>query len=180
MGRVAKANYEHFRKLVLETDRYLYYINSLGYFERVDKRTIVDFVNTTGIVFQRINQFVFTDKNKYSAVYSAIEGKRYLIRSAIIRFIKNYELKSDECIIHLDGNPHNCNVENLQVIKRGVRPDPQWKKWKLTINDKEEIIENTRRLCKRLGIDRITFYRYRKGRYSSNYWLNDYKIERIE
>lgn len=172
--------YEHFRKLALETDRYLYYINSLGFFERVDKLKLKSFQNTSDIIFEKMVQTISHNKAKQPILVSRIQGKQYSIKATIIRIIKNYDYDAmTEVILHKDNNYMNCNVENLRVIKKCEVPNGNRSRWKLRLNEKEEIFDNTKELCKRLGVCKSTFEKYLSGLYTSNHWLNEVEIERL-
>lgn len=181
MVNIAREKYEHFRKLALETEKYLYYINSQGYFERVDKRKVKDFSLTGDYVFEKMKRTLTEKKiSKTPVLVSRIQGKQYAIKTAVIRIIKNYDYDSSkEIIVHIDNDYTNCSADNLLVVNRGKTINSRWKRWRLVVNGREEIHLNTRSLCRRLGVSSEAFYSFINGRYSKNYWLNDIQIERV-
>lgn len=171
--------YEHYRKLALETSDYLYYANSKGYIERLDKSTIKDFTNTDGYEFERCKTILIHKDNKYPIVCVVIRRKQYSVKLAIMRIIGNVDVKDDDAIIHLDGDYTNCNIENLKVVKKGKMENKSWIKWELVFNGRLETYHSTLSLCERLGISYWSLDNYLKGRYSDNHWLNDYTIRRV-
>lgn len=179
--KIVRTRYDHFRKLALETVDYLYYINSLGYFERVDKKKVKNFALTGDYVFEKMERTITHARYKTPILVSRIQGHQYSIKATIIRIIKNYEYNdSIESIIHIDDDYTNCSADNLKVVNKSELRNSKCIRWKMKINDKEEVYPTTRRLCKRLGVSTDTFYSYMNGKYTSNHWLNDITIERIE
>lgn len=173
------SRFEHYRKLALETNRYLYYANSKGYIERLDKSTIKDFTNTDSYVFERLSPVVIHKNGKVPNLAVIIGGVQYSVKKAIMRVIGNREIGSNEAIIHLDGDYHNCNYENLKVVKKGGLKNPSWVSWEIELYGKLETYETTLQLCERLGVSYWAFRNYQQGRYSPHHWLNDYKIRRV-
>jgi len=171
-----KSEYDHFRKLALEDSKYLYYINSRGYFERIDKSTLVSFQNTSDMVFEKIPICEKKTKRKNPELISHFNSRTYSIKHAVIRIIKNMDYDHDKYIIvHIDNNYKNCSADNLKLeLKRNAT-----KRYKIIASDKTIVCNSKQELLEKLGISMTQFRKYEQGKTSKKHWLNDITIERV-
>lgn len=106
-----RRNFEHFSFRVAENEKYIYYINTLGWAFSKNKDTGAQYILNPTLK----NQVSINGKMEnlakliYKTVYSEIIEKNGKLSFVPIKIEK---------IIFLDGNQKNCNIENLANIPK--------------------------------------------------------------
>lgn len=170
--------FEHYRIKFKETPHYIYYINSLGYFEIFDKRTKGQRVYERGI--EKCQGYIHATHQAY---YTKIQGKEYVVKREVIKHFKpeiDLENLSVRCI---DNNPKNCNIENLMVIpKSQIKKKPR-QVYKLSngrsikvYNTMQEIADDLFMSVK--GVQYHLSHKQKKNRYKR--YLDQFDIEIIK
>lgn len=115
--------FEHYHVLFLETPTHLYYIHSLGYIERYPKDKVTP-QGISAVYFEKIIPHYYErfGRKHEKYVYIIVKKKRYLVKQLVARNFSN-TWEQGSRILHKDGNPRNCNIENLIVNPRGFRPE---------------------------------------------------------
>jgi hypothetical protein len=174
---------EYYRLLWHESKRFIYYINSGGYFEKCDINGLK--LENYEDNITRVNDYM--NRNNFIAT---IEGEVTYIRKAIIERFSGIELSEGKnFVLHLDGDLRNCAIDNLLVLSNRSEYDAYLKGKPLYSYLKEEkrkLYHDLKSFIKALGLDnekqlRAYYSKYKRGASTNGLkWLDKYKITLLE
>lgn len=157
--------FDHYRIKYLETDQTIYYISSLGYFEKFDKRKYPDckiyenrLVRLEGHIQRNIVRTFISSK----WVTNRVEVYRYFSKSPL----------QGRYIIHKSGDINDCNIDNLKAVKMSKIPQAQKKKrWVSYRSASGErcVLPSITELSKAIYMHRSSISRYLRGKSHSAY-----------
>lgn len=112
-NRGFKYEYDHYSRKFLETPTFLYYITTRGEVYRIRKAKNRRFQN------YRYKEILSPLFNKEGIKCVVVMGESYQLKELSIKLFSwdTYDPKTQE-IIHVDGNPDNCYITNLKIVKR--------------------------------------------------------------
>lgn len=167
--------FEHYRVFVEETKRRIYYINSKGHFEMIDKTKWGD-----GRMLE--NRFERIKGSMQNGVRRTCINERYIANhKAVYQAFSKTPYDPKLYITHKDGDAWNCSILNLMQCE--MRDIPQSNKKGIVIEVSkggERCVYNSiKQLAKELFISRKSVHAHIKGQSHSPY-LAELKCRRIE
>lgn len=174
---------EYFRVLWHESERYIYYINSAGYFEKCDKRML-----NSDSYDESILPVNFTVNKGQSN--SSIDGKMTSVRKAVIvKFHRGIIEEGKMYVIHLDGFINNCAIDNLLLCTKEEYDEYSKGKaiYSYLLNGYRYFHYDIESFVEKLGLSSETELRAYYSRYKRKAqikkeleWLDNYKITMLE
>lgn len=104
MTKVSKKRFEHFERLVYESNRKLFYVSTQGFATSIDTRT-----GKKKILKKCIHQ---------GLVRVSIHGLRHPMLKRLVWKIVHGDLADDWLVECIDGDETNCNYLNLRIISK--------------------------------------------------------------
>ena len=152
-------------------------------FETEEKRKVLYSIREDGLV-------ISTSKKTYQekivkpilsngVLVVRINRKVYKVKNLVAQYFTN-EYKENMCVLLKDGNPYNCNAENLIICDKkqsGELTGGKASNRPVIANGKE--YKSITEFCKKNYIGQRTFYDKRQGRYKTSV-LDGFFIEQIK
>ena len=166
--------FEHYRIRYYESERYIYYISSLGYFERFNKQRYPDM----RIYEDRLE--VLASHISKNVARTFVGNKWVTNHQEVIKYFKPQLLEKGRYIKHINGNIWDCNLENLAVVSqqeiqkkvgRGV-------KLQATINGERCVYNSISECAENIYVVRLCVIRHLQGKTKSPY-LHEIQLKRI-
>lgn len=158
-------SYDHYRIKYLETSRSIYYVSSLGYFEKFDKRKYPD----CKIYENRIERL--EGHIQRNCLRTHIGGKWIANRVVVYRYFTRNPSQG-KYIMHKNGNIWDCNIENLRAVKMSKIPQDHIKRKGVsytTTSGERCVLSSITELSKAIYMHRSSISRYLRGKSHSAY-----------
>lgn len=171
--------YDHHRRLFHENSKYIWYINSYGYFERYMKREEEDITESN---FERLEGFYDYNRSQYLV---NIDKREYIVKREIGKFF-NRDFAKDMIIMHKNKDWKDCNIENLIFISKKdyvnkTHPNGR-RKTKVVLRNKatgyQQTFDSVTALAKFLHIDYSNLYKYMHFKRKTSY-LDQFEIVKV-